>query len=407
MYHQPASMEDLETDYPLLGDLRETFLAAGGLQEDWDDLVHGLHHPQWALDWTDSSSPSHAKRLEDLGASSLAAGNLIEYEVRETSNGSVTGLAIGLIKVYRQSRGHISLEIKHLSSTDDEFSDWAAYHINEDVSFHLHLCKKPPGSCTSSPSSKKLGWLHVSRFRLTTFVSALGPDYSSDAILDGLRERVEALVGTFSPPGDSKVELRPREDDRGGRAGEVEEGRHKDPQKGRVGPPVGYKAAMGAATAKAGEVPKKRTFVPGPGGDQRKKDERGHDVDKSGEAMRAKNAAQQASRALMGGHPQMVLVEGRERRRRKVWAMVAISPGWTPSPQGMKVVISARSLVDCLRLGLVEMGLLVVGVMMTMMMVTVEMIVVERWRSASVALLMRRSAKSVSQKRRSLHPADQ
>lgn len=123
--------------------------------------------------------------------------------------------------------------------------------------------------------------------------------------------------------------------------------------------------------------------------------------------MRAKNAAQQASRALMGGHPQMVLVEGRERRRRKVWAMVAISPGWTPSPQGMKVVISARSLVDCLRLGLVEMGLLVVGVMMTMMMVTVEMIVVERWRSASVALLMRRSAKSVSQKRRSLHPADQ
>ena len=309
-------MDDLEADYPLLGDLRETFLAAGGLQEDWDDLVHGLHHPQWALDWTDSSSPSHAKRLEDLGVSSLAAGNLIEYEVRETSNGSVTGLAIGLIKVYRHSRGHVSLEIKHLASTDDEFNDWAAYHINEDVSFHLHLCKKPPGSCTATPSSKKLGWLHVCRFRLTTFVSALGPDYSSDAILDGLRERVEALVGTFSPPGDSKVKLRPREDDHGGRAAEVEEERHKDPLKGRGGAPVGYKAAMGAATAKAGEVPKKRAFEPGPGGDRKRKDERGHDLDKSGEAMRAKNAAQQASRALMGGHPQMVLVEGREKKEK-------------------------------------------------------------------------------------------
>ncbi len=119
----------MEEEYPLLHDLRMTYLAAGGCQDDWDDVVHGLHHPQWALDWLDCASPSHAKRLEDLGTASLAAGNLIEYEVRETETGVVSGLAVAQIEVFRYSRNQISLEVKHLASTSSDYTDWATYPL--------------------------------------------------------------------------------------------------------------------------------------------------------------------------------------------------------------------------------------------------------------------------------------
>ena len=300
-------MNQMEDDYPLLGDLREAYLAAGGEQEDWDDLVHGLHHSQAALEWTDTSMIDHSKRLEDLGVKSLAAGNLIEYEVRETDHGAPTGVAIGLIKSYRCSKSQVSLEIKHVTSTDSQFNDWAAYHINESGEFHLHLCKKPPGSCVAMPTSKKVGWLHVARFRLTTYVGALSPVFDTDAILDTLRERVEVLIEAFSPEEPPRFELRPRGDGEEVASAGVG-GKRKADQKARDA----AKKALSAAVPKFGDVKKKKIPEPEAPDRRRKKDEVEKAGGKPAESVKAQQAAHQGARALMGGHP-MVLVEAKEK----------------------------------------------------------------------------------------------
>lgn len=302
-------MNQMEDDYPLLGDLRESYLAAGGEQEDWDDLVHGLHHSQMALEWTDFTMVDHSKRLEELGVKSLAAGNLIEYEVRETDQGAPTGVAIGLIKAYRNSKGQVSLEIKHVTSTDSQFNDWAGYHINESGEFHLHLCKKPPGSCVAVPTSKKVGWLHVARFRLTTFVGALSPVFDTDAILDALRERVESLIEAFSPGEVPRVELRPRGDGEPRTAAGGGDRKRPGDKAREVA-----KKALAEATPKSGDIRKKKAPELAAGVRGKKKEEFEKAGEKPAESLKAQQAAHQAAKALMGGHPQMVPVAARERR---------------------------------------------------------------------------------------------
>ena len=310
--HQPARMGDMEEEFPLLHDLRMTYLTSGGCQDDWDDLVHGLHHPQWALDWLDSSSPSHAKRLEDLAPISLAAGNLIEYEVRESESGVVTGVAVAVIQVFRSSRSQISLEVKHIASTANDYSDWASYHINEAGEFHLHLCKKPAGSCGASPASKKLGWVHVSKFRMTTFIKCLSPEYNADLILDALRARVETLIGAFGDKGPG-VELRPREDEDFCDESDEEERRGRAVLKSQSARPVDAKVALGAAAPKSGDNRRKK--VAEPHEDPRKRTKRGDTAFEGGAKVdEARKAQVAATKALMGGHPQMVLVEARQKK---------------------------------------------------------------------------------------------
>ena len=314
--HQPARMNDMEDEYPLLHDLRMSYLTSGGRQDDWDDLVHGLHYPQWAMEWMDSSNPNHSKKLEDLGSNSLAAGNLIEYEIRDLETGVTSGLAVAAIEVYRLSRGHVSVEVKHLSSTDDQYADWASYHINEANEFHLHLCKKPVGSCQAAPTSKKIGWVHVSRFRMTTYIKCLSPEYNSDLILDCLRAKVETLIGAFEAEG-PRVDLRPRGGDELelGESDE-EEKRKRAALKAQSAPVVSHRVALGAAAPKSGDGKKKKPVGDVP--EQRKDVKRpdpapGHGT-KVEEGRRAHTSAAAATKALMGGHPQMVLVEARTKQ---------------------------------------------------------------------------------------------
>ena len=289
----------MEEEFPILADLRHAYLDAGGGEEDWQELVHGLHHPQWALHWMDSGDAEHSKRLDELGLKSLSAGNIIEYEVREIETGTVCGLALGLIKVYRHSRSQTSLEVRHLTSTDPHYSDWASYHINEESTFHLHLCKKDVKECGANPSSKKVGWVHVGRFRMATFISALTPQYDCDAILDALRDRVETLIGTFSPVG---IELRPRVD---APEAEVSGGEDFPPVPPRDVP---RKEAMKAAAPKSGEGrgKAKKPEPEEPKKKKRKEFEEAEKADKGLEAKRAKASALEATKALMGGHPQML-----------------------------------------------------------------------------------------------------
>ena len=371
-------MNQMEDDYPLLGDLRESYLAAGGEQEDWDDLVHGLHHSQAALEWTDTSMVDHSKRLEELGVKSLAAGNLIEYEVRETDHGAPTGVAIGLIRSYRNSKSQVSLEIKHVTSTDSQFNDWAAYHINESGEFHLHLCKKPPGSCVAMPASKKVGWLHVARFRLTTYVGALSPVFDTDAILDTLRERVEVLIEAFSPEEPSRVELRPRGDGEDG-AGAGVGGKRKADQRARDA----AKKALSAAMPKFGEVKKKKVPEPEAPDRRRKKDEVEKAGGKPAESVKAQQAAHQAARALMGGHPQMVLAETKGRPDGK--QNYGGRQPWLEGLSGMRIQISLMTetvnpVVELV--GLVRLG----EAMMMMMRMMTRMIALDELRKEKGAL---------------------
>ena len=314
--HQPARMNEMEEEFPLLHDIRMSYLTSGGRQDDWDDLVHGLHHPQWAMDWMDSSSPSHAKRLDDLGARSLAAGNLIEYEIRDLESGTTSGVAVAAIEAFRVSRGQVSLEVRHLCTTDDQYEVWANYHINEANEFHLHLCKKPVGGCQLTPGSKKIGWVHVSRFRMTTYVKCLSPEYNSDQILDCLRVKVENLIGAFEAD-EPRVDLRPR----GGDDFEDEESgedvkRKRAALKSQSTPVVSHRVALGAAAPKSGDGKKKKSSGDLPV--QRKETKRPEPAPgrggKDDEGRRAQSSAVAATRALMGGHPQMVLVEARTKQ---------------------------------------------------------------------------------------------
>ena len=297
---QPARMESMEEEFPMLADLRHAYLDAGGGEEDWQELVHGLHHPQWALQWMSSDQADHSKRLEELGLKSLSAGNMIEYEVRENETGTVCGLALGVIKVYRHSRSHTSLEVRHVASTDPHYSDWASFHINEENAFHLHLCKKDVKDCGANPTSKKVAWVHVGRFRMTTFVSALSPQYDCDAILDALRDRVETLIGAFSPSG---IEWRPRVD--------ASDAEVLDQEEAPLPPrrTVPRKEAMRAAAPKFGDGRAKLKEPAHEGSKttrKRKEDEEAERADHGLEAKRAKASALEATKALMGGHPQML-----------------------------------------------------------------------------------------------------
>lgn len=78
---------------------------------------------------------------------------------------------------------------------------------------------------------------------------------------------------------------------------------------------------------KFGEVKKKKAPEPEAGDRRKKKDEDGKAGDKPAESVKVQQAAHQAAKALMGGHPQMVRWRP-EKNLKANRTMVGTSPGW-------------------------------------------------------------------------------
>ena len=143
---------------------------------------------------------------------------------------------------------------------------------------------------------------------MTTYIKCLSPEYSPDLILDSLRCRVENLIGAFGDEG-LRVELRPREDEDIFDESDAEERQRRAARKAQPAKPVNARVALGAAAPKSGDTRKKRLAEEAE--DPKKKTKRDETAPGGGvrleEAKKAKVVATAATKALMGGHPQMVV----------------------------------------------------------------------------------------------------
>ena len=287
-----ATIDALEDAHPLVGEVREAYLANGGSNDEWIDILTRPTLPRWAREWFKAGEPETLKQFDMLVSNYLDKYELIEYAVRDDT-GALTGYAVASVVETKTSRTHLSLKVKHLQSNDLDFDNWASFHLGADPDFHLHICKKKAGSCTAKPPQKDLGWFHVSAFRMLTYADAFLEGYSPDAIITDLKEYVEVCLAELEESRRDKAPKPPPREDQEkkaspgvGRRGGAE---LKQPV-GAVEPEArgGLKAALKAASSKAGYQ----------GSKDKKEPLRDEQSD-------AKALAAQASAALGAGHPQL------------------------------------------------------------------------------------------------------
>jgi len=151
----------------LLRELKDTFLAEGHQQGEWDRMFWSSHLPRWSLTWMSSDDADHSEKLAKLWQGLVSPGDLIEVEVRD-DDGAATGRAIVAAMEMRVTSGQHIGKVKMICSTDSQFEDWCRLHCEELVDYEFHFCKKGPGKCSAKPRSKQVGWFHVATFRMTT-----------------------------------------------------------------------------------------------------------------------------------------------------------------------------------------------------------------------------------------------
>lgn len=285
------AMEALEDAVPSVAQLHRDFVAEGGSEAEWIDVMNRPSLESWARKWFKAGEPEANKQIEELAGKYFIPNELIEYIVRDDDN-RVTGYALGAIKEARIYRSQISLKVRHIHSNDPQFDNWAALHLSELEDFHLHICKKKPGACKVNCPNKDLGWFHVAAFRMMTYLDAFAEGYDEAKVYQDLRKFTEEHLADIQAERKGReVSLVPRrsEDrDRGlpvempekkGRSGET---KHKGEEKEA-------QAALGMATSKAGDQGLK-----------------GHgDEKKFGGLGDARDLAAKASAALGARHPQM------------------------------------------------------------------------------------------------------
>lgn len=176
-------------------ELRETFLASGASQAEFDSLVERRHLPYWCTDWMTYSHPQHGKRLQDCFDQCLPPYSLIEVEVRNDSD-EATGRALMSIVERKVASGHFSATVNILASTDPLFLDWGNLHFVDLRDFDIHFCKKAAGKCTSKPRSKTLGWYHVSAFRIVTMQTACHTEWMADAAISNFSDQLQDYMST-------------------------------------------------------------------------------------------------------------------------------------------------------------------------------------------------------------------
>ena len=292
-----AAAVTVEEAHPLVGEIREAYLAGGGSEAEWTDIMSRPTLPGWAKEWFKAGEPDTLKHFDLLLKNYLVKYELIEYAVRD-DEGTLTGYAVASVVEVKTQKNQLSLAVKHLHSNDHQFHGWAGFHLGPEADFHLHLCKRKVGSCTVKPSQKELGWLHVSAFRMLTYTDAFMEGYDPEPLTADLKEYVEVCLEELEEIRRKKQrEAHPRQ---GGERKANPPAKRGDEELKRPG---GVKpretggdpsAALKAASSKAGY--------------QGKREKRAH-PEEDGHAD-ARALAAHASAALGAGHPQLIPRKG-------------------------------------------------------------------------------------------------
>lgn len=264
----------------LMDELRDTFLASGASQGEFDSLVERRHLPYWCTDWMVHTDPQHGKKIQDCFDQFLPPFSLVEIEVRNDGD-EMTGKALLSIVERKVVNGHFSASVNMLASTDPMFLDWGNLHFVDLKDFDVHFCKKASNKCTSKPRSKTLGWYHVSAFRVVTMLTACHTEWMVDAAISNFSDQLQDYMATGRGPG-----VAPGDD---------------EPPGGRPDERSGDEERQARANLKSQAV--HPIYAGGPG---RAPHDRG-DGRKAGRGCREEEAGGcQADRALGGGTPQLV-----------------------------------------------------------------------------------------------------
>ena len=202
----PQCLAFMAEELPLITELKESFVHAGGTNEDWRDIIERPNLPDWHKDWSGVTVGDYVERLADMAKYYMKPGTLIEVEVKESENQEPVGVAILQIREVKNPKSNWAARVRFVASDSESFTDWGVLHFDDLQDFEVHFCKK--AGCSLKPPAKTYGYFHVCRLRLLPVSEALKLGYGNDEVIsvfsDYLQDMMsEALTGE---PGHKKNE---------------------------------------------------------------------------------------------------------------------------------------------------------------------------------------------------------
>ena len=178
---------------PLVIEQKDAFLSGNGSPEEWDDLTHRPHLPGWAQLWLHAQEEDHKDRLDELFTYHMPPFTLLEVEVKDDT-GIASGKALLRIDEARTSASQHVARVTFLAATETGYADWAKLHFNELKDFEVHFCRRTAPDCKLKPRVAKMGWFHVSAFRLVTMLTAASVDYMRDAAVAQFNDHLTSYM---------------------------------------------------------------------------------------------------------------------------------------------------------------------------------------------------------------------
>lgn len=258
----------------LMKELKESFHACGHTELEWRELTERPELPDWARWWISPEDHDQAKKLQVALGSHSHPYTMLEIEVRD-DGGETTGRALMGVREIKTNAGHYVAKAQFLAATDATFADWGSLHFNEFRDFDLHFCRRVANECTMKCRSKTIGWFHVSCFRVLDMMTAIHHEYAANESIQYFSEFLQKYMEDKGQAAEIKS---PRAQDKR----EVLEDRFSGP-----GGALGSSAKTGRADPAARKAVAEMTA-------------------RADAARLARESAEAATRALVGGNPQLV-----------------------------------------------------------------------------------------------------
>lgn len=164
--------------------LSDAFSAGGGLSDESGKLYMRTDLQDASFGKLEAGEP--VERFREMDEHTLAAGDLVLYEVRMKGGGS-KGLAVErILDLHKQSKLEYTAKLKFLAAEDSDYAAWARESFNEKQDCRLHFCSGPMGDCRVKSRSKSVGLSHTDSWRLCSYRSVIRSPWASAAILEDL-----------------------------------------------------------------------------------------------------------------------------------------------------------------------------------------------------------------------------
>ena len=96
----------------LLDDLRESFLAGGGTDADWRDLVSRPNLPDWTVNWNSCADNGFSDKLTEMARYYMKPRTLVEVEVKDADEQQVRGVAILQLKEMKNPKSQWAAKLQ-------------------------------------------------------------------------------------------------------------------------------------------------------------------------------------------------------------------------------------------------------------------------------------------------------